>query len=117
MCEKTRFNNYARVASEVPSYPYVLALAQPSKHQTIFNSLISVCTTILFGILALIAHYYTNKYEPEAEPRPPLTRSLLVSYAVIGLLLTITNFLMFSGSRGTLVPGPIIVLLRQVRTE
>ena len=35
-------------------------------------------------------------------------------FVVVGVCLAISNFLMFAGSRGDLVPGELIVLLKQV---
>jgi len=79
------------VAVKLAGFPYVASLAQP------------MCTSTVFGLLFLISR---------TTPTPEAWRAL-PSFAWIGFLLALNNFLTFAGSDGEMLPGELIVLLKQ----
>jgi len=96
-----------RLSITMVHYPYTLTLSQP------------ICTTILFGICSLISEYKEKKSKlkrvitEEEEEKIEFEVFPLYKYAILGILFTITNFCMFSGSRGNIVPGTLVVILKQ----
>eukprot|EP01112_Ceratiomyxa_fruticulosa_P010799 TRINITY_DN2869_c0_g1_i1.p1 TRINITY_DN2869_c0_g1~~TRINITY_DN2869_c0_g1_i1.p1 ORF type:complete len:436 (+),score=81.08 TRINITY_DN2869_c0_g1_i1:109-1308(+) len=117
-----------RVSMYMTHYSYTLAQLQP------------VGSSFLFGTMFLISYFWKKeeKHEPvysnlriESAPLldddkpylPPAPPSYFPSftppkihmytYLFLGILFTLSNFLLFSGSRGSYVPGPLSVLLQQ----
>jgi drug/metabolite transporter (DMT)-like permease len=79
-----------RAASGMEQYPYVLTLFQP------------MFTTVLFTVLAILL-----------RQRDEVWRMGPTVCAAMGLLITLSTALVFSGSRGHVVPGAVVVLLQQ----
>ena len=113
---------------ELEKYPYVLALTQP------------ICTSTVFGLLSLVSYFYRQHRlslstrtsnsrslsapdDASVSPGPSAVsifgdksswdRTSILAFVLIGFLLSLANFLQFTGSRGSLVSGPLVVLLQQ----
>jgi drug/metabolite transporter (DMT)-like permease len=111
-----------KVSQRMYNYPFVLTISQP------------ICTTILFGLLTLTNHVYnmlkTKKaaqinvaeYYDTGDYTVDKIRSIRIKkqktpiyrLLILGGLIILSNFLAYCGSRGNLVPGPVVVLLQQL---
>eukprot|EP00048_Salpingoeca_helianthica_P020101 m.4825 g.4825 ORF g.4825 m.4825 type:complete len:369 (+) comp4397_c0_seq2:235-1341(+) len=120
-----------RAALVLEGYPYILALTQP------------MCTSTCFGLIAAVTYLLKSRQKRREEliessvnmekeaiqdaeavallgslsqpPQTPYVRTTLAMFyfLVIGGLISLSNFLNFTGMRGNVVAGPLAVLLQQ----
>jgi len=108
------------------NYPYTLTQMQP------------ISTTTLFGLLTVIQYIVVKRFSntvPKLGKRSVYNSSFPISntvqptpmfslpvgwyhfpkikFLLLGVLFTAANFMIFSGSRGNYIPGPLSVLIQQ----